>query len=657
MSDPPDHVEGTFTAGRLIGVPSYHFDPLFAQVVARALVTFQPSIVAVEMPDGLFGELEWASMCWPGPVAAVSSGELFPFIPGDSIFEAFRLAVLQAIPVALVDLPVATSPSTPPGPIMAGWVGGEFIRAGAGALLETIASLVSATPPLALHDAREAHMARRLSELLAEAETVMWVGGMAHWTNIVRRMKDNDFDSPSVAVTTYSSFRRLRLAPTALYYISGRLPWLVDRFARDPSGYDEHAALRELCLDATGNSGTDASSPSPAGELDETVSALGGPESTNPIDIARTLQYARNLAATGSLRERPSFDELLTSAAACIGVRYAYRLYVLATGDRASAQSLNHDALERHSETGKYVREREILDVEPWTPRLGEVLPPLVEIRRRAQDELYKDLPKGGRKDATTKWECDPDDEDAYIAFVEHALRRASASDPEEPASAPLQVGLRDGLDVRATLRNWAHGKIYVRQERRGHLNFTNGVIDWANISEHSDVLTGKKEGGWIDPDFTRLGSASRETTPFELLQEHPHVQRDYRSFSLVTLDAPTHETAAKALGVKSFWTSVIKPIVDLGDTTQDHLYEWLDIMFQFCAGKPFAYFSMYVPGPEIHRIAWRHRVQVVHIPLHRLPPKMLDRARAFRFLELNRQQWDEFQRRRSARTTTWSNS
>ena len=127
------------------------------------------------------------------------------------------------------------------------------------------------------------------------------------------------------------------------------------------------------------------------------------------------------------------------------------------------------------------------------------------------RDELYKDLPAAG-DDKRTYWKCSPNDEDDYVSFVEYVLRRASLTDPDEAKSAPFQIGLRDGLDVRATLRNWTKGKIYVREEQRGRLNFRNGVIDWINASEHSDSLTGKlPDGGWIDPDLTRLGSCSRE--------------------------------------------------------------------------------------------------------------------------------------------------
>ena len=63
--------------------------------------------MALELPEGLTGELDWAASCWPGPVVSASQTALFPFVPGDSIFEAFRAARAAGVPVVLVDLAAA----------------------------------------------------------------------------------------------------------------------------------------------------------------------------------------------------------------------------------------------------------------------------------------------------------------------------------------------------------------------------------------------------------------------------------------------------------------------------------------------------------------------------------------------------------------------
>jgi hypothetical protein len=524
--------------------------------------------------------------------------------------------------------------------------------------LEALDSLFSATTAPERWDvAREAHMARRLTQQLAQGEKVLWVGGMAHWTRIIARINDGNFDAPSVDSIVYSSFKRMRLAPSALYRLSGRLPWLVADYARDPSAYEEHSVIQTLCLEAIKDPGKETTVLIISGGSEDRLSVLAAAEPSNSIDVARTLQYARNLAATEGIRERPSFGELLTAAVATIGPKYAGSLYELAMNERTSALALEHDTLEWEVVDGRerYRCGDRIIAERPWQVPLGGPLPSLKELHRRAYDEFYKDLPPAKSAHAKRNWECSPNDENDYTSFVEYVLRRASLTDPDEPKSAPLQIGLRDGLDVRATLRNWSNGKIYVREEQRGRLNFTNGAIDWINASEHSDELAGKVSAGWSDPDFTRVGSCSRTIKEPDILEKDPLVQRDYRNFTLISLDAPTSRPDRRRSS-PSFYDRVIRPLVDLDvlRNKKSNLYEWLAIMFEFCAGKPFAYYSRYIPGPEIHRVAWQHKVHVVHFPLQRLPARQLDHHKTFRWFALTREQWEEFQRRRSASAAMW---
>jgi hypothetical protein len=208
-------------------------------------------------------------------------------------------------------------------------------------------------------------------------------------------------------------------------------------------------------------------------------------------------------------------------------------------------------------------------------------------------------------------------------------------------------------LDIRATLRNWARGTIYVREEQRGRMNFTNGAIDWTSGSERSDVLAGVTSGGWTDPSLTQLGSCSRTCIPAEPLESDPWVQRNHRELSFVTLDSPTSVPGGSRAG--AFYDRVISPLVDLQRSPKDNLYSWLEVVLAFCSGKPFAYYSRYVPSPRIHAIASRHRVTLRHFPLRLLPPRLVERNRTFRFMSLTREQWEEFERRCSDSQGTWA--
>ena len=82
-------------------------------MVHEHFASARPAIVALELPASFRPALEWAASCWPTPVAAFERGRrsamgtVMPFVPGDSIFEAFRLASQAGIEVALIDVDVS----------------------------------------------------------------------------------------------------------------------------------------------------------------------------------------------------------------------------------------------------------------------------------------------------------------------------------------------------------------------------------------------------------------------------------------------------------------------------------------------------------------------------------------------------------------------
>lgn len=315
----------------LLGIPSYHHDPFFAQEVRRAFNAFQPTTVALELPACAEAELAWAATCWPAPVVSISDRTLLPFVPGDSIFEAYRAAREQDLDVHLIDLhvdgdPPARDPVPIPGPEFAPRLGPLF--------LETCDAVLEATrPPTAATLAREACMARHLDHILRAYHRVLWVGGAAHWPRIIDRLEREDFDGPVVNTVPPLRFAPARLASSALAHATGRIPALVERYASNPARYDEAAAIRAMALEAL------RLDPSVAQPL--LVDARSAPPSANvyfpepdkPIDVVQMLRYARNLAATARVGERPSLGELLTAASAVIGNRYAARLYFLAMAE------------------------------------------------------------------------------------------------------------------------------------------------------------------------------------------------------------------------------------------------------------------------------------------------------------------------------------
>ncbi len=630
----------------LLGIPSYHFSPVFAAEVGTAIQTFRPTAVALEAPPEAAPLLEWAVACWPTAVCAVVGSLVYPFVPGDSILEAFRLAKAAKLSVYLIDAFVRRrrerNGGVLPDPTLATRVGPVFREA---------VEALDATPPQPADLAREATMAAALGDLMCHHERVLWVGGMAHWRRVVQRLREADFAAPRVAPLRWREPIRLRLSPNAMLELTGCYPWIVERFATAPRRFDEVGAVRELALAALEETKEldDVVLIAPG---EDAVSILSDEERGTTADVAKVLAYARNLAATARISDCPGLHELLIAAFGTVGRRYAGRLLTLALRHEPSSTVAQLGELDVVGEGGglefRVGRRRRRL-VPAWGDghrRGGWRLVLAKVISRSLRDNIFDGLPTA-KTDETHAWCCYPPDEDAYEGFVRYVLRRASTVDPAEARTLPFMAGLRDGIDVRTTLRRWHEGKILVREKAGARLHVTNGIIDWEHANELDPDLQAPSWGGWIDPSLLHVGSASRDR-PAVTIQQEPFVELVQRTFSLITLDCPTSLTQ---YGSKSFYARVIERLVN---EAGDNLYEWLDVFFEFCAGKPVVYYSRYVPGPRVHEVAQRHRVRITHLPLARIPGPLLRRARSFRFAYLTRAQREALVERVAQRRARW---
>lgn len=628
----------------LIGVPSYHYQPVFAQEVRRAVNASPPAVIALEVPEAGLEEHRWAASFWPRSMVSIAEPWIYPFVPGDSMVEAFRLAQEQNIPVFGVNLNVAGPISRVPVQLP----GAEFACRTGSAFLEAVDALdAEAGDPSVADLAREAHMARRLSDLMASYRSVLWVGGAAHWYRILERLKSGDFQGPFVELLPDARFRRGTLAGSALLHMTGRYPFLVRQYARSPDGYDEAEAIRVLALKAGRSKARVALDSGAEGQT--TDEDWLSPDPT-AADAAKVVLYARNLTAGTDLAEVPRLYDLLTAGSAIIGRVYAGRLFLAAMKELPARKndppSLTYDLAEgRHG----YRFEGEWITAEPyWAGE--EIIDGMWFLKaKQLAKKPYSSIPQG-KKGEAVRWTAYPPDQQAYEAFVQYVLRKASAGGAEEPRSLPFSSGMRDGLDIKATLRSWNDETVYVREGERRPLNFKNALVDFASQREDSPFLQGagaqeyRGRGcdnvGWIDPDCLHVGGCSRQAE-LQVEQDFPcRVFVHVRALSLITLDATTSTEGPDDDG-NSFFDRVIRQLLEAQGGESDNLHSWLEVMFEFCEGKPFAYFSHYAPSQRIHRIAARHRVKIVHFPLSTIAKPLLKRNRAFRGISCTQSQYE----------------
>ena len=647
------------TFRNLTGVPSYHYDASFGRMVHEQFASARPAVVALELPASFRPALEWAAGCWPTPVAAFERGRqsamgtVMPFVPGDSIFEAFRVASQAGIEVALIDVDVSVPGEQRPPPTLA--LGAEFAGRPGEGFFRAAEALNRREAPLVSDLVREAAMASALAALMAQHVAVLWVGGFAHWARIVERLRCRDFAAPDTVPAPRRRFTRARLGSSALMRLTGVYPSMVAAFARAPLEFDPFDAMRMLLQEAA--------KPEPDGQGTPAVGVarkLLPSEPAAAIDLARTGLYARNLAATARISEQPQLAELVLAASATIGPRYAARLFELATADRRSAPGKALDALtfEVDPRTAKskapkagFCFRGQRLSAESWFPVPWPILDPpeAIQLTRVARDAHYEELPDA-RRGETFRWHAYPPDQEACEDFVRYALRRASQLDLVDGPSVPFVSGLEGGLDVRTTIRFWHEDQVYVRRHLQGSESIRNGVIDWTSRAEDSRILRGGggPEPGWNDPDSTVIGMVSRVVGHETISKQGKSaVTRRPREWSFVTLDHPTFETRSAS---GALWDRVIMPLLEL-EKRRDDVYGWLELVFQFCEGKPFVYYSQYVPSARIYALARSHKVRLRWCPLGRLSATLLARHRFWHQLWLSDSQWRALQARLAART------
>jgi hypothetical protein len=559
--------------------------------------------------------------------------------------EAHRLARQAGMPIFFIDLALADpirrgGGGLYPDPAFAPRLGKLF--------METFDAILAAEKVPAPGDlAREAHMASRLCELMERFDRVLWVGGMAHWARIRGRLEKRDFDGPTLRLARRpKAFARMRMDSTVLQYFAGRFPYQIAQFARQPTRYTDAQCLGQLALAAV------------------------KPEKFQPVEVAAMLLYSRNLAAMGSLDETPGLWELLTSSSSVLGNKYAGRLASLALFDRFTEATERYPLLTRAGRVGvfradgKVMRGRSLWGGNDWV--ISRAWPSQIDINRRIEDEPATEVKKA-KPDEKLGWAAYPDDGKGYEYFVRFVLEQVSKTSPDETAAVPLISGMAEGIDIRATVRHWRMGEIYVREPVRSPIRVTNGLIDWTSRSERSWILQNTEapkderdfdrptSRGWIDPSHLVVGSASRTVRSHTVLQNEPFlIQRNFREVSLLTLDAPIwvkDETSTR----KSFYEAVIMELLPLKGGPYDNIYGWLEVMFRFCKNKPFVYYSHYIPSPRILNIARKFGVRVIHLPLTRIPERMRQQHQSFRFMNLTRRQWEELLERVGELRRAWT--
>ena len=445
--------DAVITLGRHIDVvPSIHQRSVFAAEVRRLFLSRRYGAVAVELPpflmDRVFegvGHLPTVTMAaytYADRIGDEASA-FVPIDPCDAIIEAVRLALPERIPVHAVDLdtPDFEKPTTV--------LPDEYAvrRCGLPRFYEMVKPFLPPTEPGGLDDRRERWMAHFLRALDARSKPALFVCGMGHLEGIRRHFEAKT--PPPENEGHYTETKLYGVKHDTLAFLLGELPFLTylwerARAAWDLKDYEETDGVKELLVTAREEFGKSA--PKDA-------------EALSPHKLQVMLTYLRNLCLMGR-RMTPYLYEMVVAAKGVGGSLFATKVVEHAKYYPFLDLESGLPEMEMGVDQGRFpdlgvTKLRNRLPGPPveWKP-LKLKRPPLPSNRMK-WSFLWNPF-------RSCSWPPEDDKIESFHRHVRGLTRKLLSEDSARVEKFTTSV--KDGIDLRETIRNWHRKEIYVKE-------------------------------------------------------------------------------------------------------------------------------------------------------------------------------------------------
>ena len=449
-------------SARVAVLPIVHGSAFFAHEVRRRLQAGTFDCIAVALPPSFAAAVEDGLQRLPRIGVALQAevapadvdAPTYSYVPLDpcqGIIEAIRHATATGVECAWIDLEVDVY-EPPEGLVLPDPY--PLPETGLEAFAAACLPYLPAPAGNGQHRDRLRWMAHQLHLLELEHERVACVCSLADWPWIRQAYRHRGalpepFGRPQLA--------ELRaLAEDSLYFVLGELPYLTQlhehRRAEEMGGDDASAAIdgiKALLLEAR----------SLASQGEEGSAAVEQASGLTPQRLRVLLQYVRNLTLLDA-RMTPELYNLALAARQVVGDDYA--LALIETARRYTAQRIGPQQDVTRMDFGRLVdgdgEARDAKNRLEGVPRQWRNL------------ELRPTPPRPLRERWRLEWDpfgqCSYPPEDTRIeSFQQHVRDQAlSQLGLDLPRVEKFTASLKDGLDLRETLRNWHTGDLYVRE-------------------------------------------------------------------------------------------------------------------------------------------------------------------------------------------------
>jgi len=586
--------EVSLQTGKIIFLPILHGKLEFAQEIHRRLRAIRPRAIAVEYPPTL-AEKIWRGVRRLPYLSVVSYQEkdgttVYLLIePIEPLIEAIRLAQEMSIPVHFVDLDVEGHQGYPE----AFPDSYALMRIGYERYVEEALRIDYPKEAIDLH--RERTMAYHLKELAQRYGLVAFVGGLAHIKSLMDFVQE-DYPQP---------LERLKREGVTIYH----LDTLASREVLSEIGffqgrYEKARKEGHLFLDRL--------------DLYEELleKALEqhwekNREEVSPRHLQILRQFARNYAFLSG-RLTPDFYQFLVAARGAVNDDFAWELWEVAT---------------------RYPYQTEQPDLAPIRITLEDLLKPQKKIRffrkikslRRRLLPIKKKPVERRRGEWKESWRgvniCSFPPEDLVVeGFGRMVMKRALRILAEDLRRVePFLVSIKDGIDLRETIRHWYEGRIYVREERP-----VSGKVGSVVVIFDEDL-----------PD-----AQGRERYPWKLTWHGEHDQESDMAFYATRAGEVVIGPGISRCHYGGFMLTYPPmrvfdvwedPFFDLARTKSERL---LLAAIDYSLEKYIVYIAKRPPTALAKSFAARQGKKVLYLPLGQFSPLLLKKIQTFHVLE-----------------------
>ncbi len=434
---------------RITAFPVVHGSGDYAQEVRRVLLARRFDCVAVPLPPSFQREVERAVEMLPQvhivaqKFADGESASYVPIEPCQPVIAGLRIALQERIARAFVDLEVPRyepHSEISPDPYALKEVAPERFAA---ALLP----FLSAPDADSQRDARIRRMAFELHRLELEHEAILFLPAIQDWPWIRDAYRARaPYPEPQPSWHPPQSYK---VQPQTLFFVLGELPfvtYLYEKRRREMRS-DEHLSVdgvKELLVEAR-----------------RRWESERRPESrwVTPQLLRTCLQYIRNLTLLDG-RLTPDLYTLATAAKQVCGDAFAITLVETARDYPPQTRPPLLQAAQVSADAGV----------------LGDGVPMTLLSRLSGPPRVWRHLSLKPQPDPrhrgqwSQRWnpfkQCSwPPEDNRIESFNAHVREQAKALLAEDLArSEKFTASLKDGLDLRETLRNWHSGDLYVKE-------------------------------------------------------------------------------------------------------------------------------------------------------------------------------------------------